>query len=55
MLLAQIRACLWSMSQPRNVTTGINTNIFFTIYQDVQQFCFLMLNHAALVTLKGYQ
>lgn len=29
MLLAQIQACLWSMSQPRNVTTGINTNIFF--------------------------
>lgn len=28
MLLAQIQACLWSMSQPRNVTIGINTNIF---------------------------
>lgn len=28
MLLAQIQACLWSRSQPRNVTIGINTNIF---------------------------
>lgn len=55
MLLHRFKHACGPGHNPEMLQLVLTLTFFYTIYQDVLQFCFLMLNHAALVTLKGYQ